>query len=249
MEINLEELRKHKLMVCTPMYGDICTGNYARSMMQLTGMFVGYGLVMTSYYVNNDSLITRARNNCVDEFMKSDDTHLMFIDADIGFRPEDVLAMWSMSVSKNYDILAGVYPKKILPTQLVFNPLVQGSESEVMTPAEVLETGTGFMLIRRQVFDKFKEAFPERKYISEPTLIESQKDGTAEVFMFFQAEIRGNRYLSEDYNFCQQCGSLGIKVHVCPWVSLSHTGTHVFTGSLIQIAKEKEKNAIHKEGA
>ena len=95
-------------MVCTPMYGDICTGNYARSMMQLTGMFVGYGLVMTSYYVNNDSLITRARNNCVDEFMRSGDTHLMFIDADIGFRPEDVLAMWSMSVSQNYDILAGV---------------------------------------------------------------------------------------------------------------------------------------------
>src|SRR5580658_1725457 len=111
-EINLNTLRSQHLLIATPLYGDVCYGEYHRSMINLTNFFTSYGLPMTSYYVLNDSLITRARNNCVQKLMNTPEcTHLMFIDADIGFKELDVVSMWDMCVNKDYPILAGVYPK------------------------------------------------------------------------------------------------------------------------------------------
>jgi hypothetical protein len=99
MEINLpvEELRKCKLFIATPMYGGQCAGMYTRSIADLTGLMAQYQVRMQLYYLFNESLITRARNYCVDEFLRSECTHLMFIDSDIGFNAKDVIALLALS--------------------------------------------------------------------------------------------------------------------------------------------------------
>jgi len=98
MQIDLEALRKQKLFVATPMYGGMCSGPYCRSVSDLRGLCAEAGIPMQTYFLYNESLITRARNMCCDEFLRSDCTHLMFWDADIGAEPKDVLAMMHTSL-------------------------------------------------------------------------------------------------------------------------------------------------------
>src|SRR5210317_1707671 len=93
LKIQVEELRKAKVFVATPMYGGQCAGMYTKSTNDLGMAATKYGIDLNFYYLFNESLITRARNYCVDEFLRSNCTHMIFIDSDIGFNPQDVLTM------------------------------------------------------------------------------------------------------------------------------------------------------------
>lgn len=305
--IKVKELRKYRVMVGVPMYGGNCNGLFAQSMLKLTNLMAYYGIHMEPYYLFNESLITRARNYCADVFMRSDCTHLMFIDSDIGFNPQDVislLALQQTSAESEYDIIGGAYPKKNIswekvkaavdkgfgdenPNNLenfvgdyVFNAKGNGN-FQIGLPVEVLEIGTGFMMIRRETFDKFKVAFPQ--YLYRPDHVRTKDfDGTRKIMMYFQAEIDNldfgqyyfneltrlkagigenvtaaeyeaeidkilkssfdinskfsNRYLSEDYWFCQKIQRIGLKTFMCPWMALQHVGTYVFGGSMQHLA-------------
>jgi len=97
LEVNIEELaKKRKLFIATPMYGGQCAGMYARSMMELTNLLTRMNIAHQPYFLFNESLITRARNYCCDEFMRSDCTHMLFIDSDIGFNANDIIAILAM---------------------------------------------------------------------------------------------------------------------------------------------------------
>jgi glycosyltransferase involved in cell wall biosynthesis len=264
VKISIEELRKRKLFVATPMYGGQCHGTYCRSIADLTAMCVKYGIEMKVYYLFNESLITRARNYCVDEFLRSDATHLMFIDSDIGFNPNDVITLLALqSEESEYDIIGGPYAKKCIswekikqavdkgvaddnPNELekyvgdyVFNPILKEGETEIRldTPAKVLEIGTGFMMVRRATFDKYKEAYPEYSY--KPDHVRTANfDGKREIHAYFDCIIDpvSKRYLSEDYMFCQHVIKMGGNIWLCPWMELQHTGTYTFGGSLAALA-------------
>ena len=97
LKIEIETLRKQNIMVATPMYGGQCAGMFTRSVADLSSVCTRYQIPLTYYFLFNESLVTRARNYCVDEFLRSNCTHLMFIDSDIGFDPNDVIAMLGMS--------------------------------------------------------------------------------------------------------------------------------------------------------
>lgn len=266
IQIKVEELQKKKLFVATPMYGGQCNGMYARSMCDLTALCLKYGIEMRSYFLFNESLITRARNYCVDEFMRSGYTHLLFIDSDIGFNPQDVLALLALQTDESpYDIIGGAYPKKCITWEkikmavdkgiadenpnvledfvgdFVFNPVIDSSEQSksirIDEPAEVLELGTGFMMVRRQTFDKYLESYPNIMY--RPDHVRTAEfDGTRKIGMYFQAEIdpKSERYLSEDYLFCQNSRNVGLKVWLCPWMHLQHAGFYTFGGKLAALA-------------
>ena len=79
IQIPIQELQKKKLFIATPMYGGQCAGMYTRSIADLSAMCAKYNIPMQLYYLFNESLITRARNYCVDEFMRPDATHLMLL--------------------------------------------------------------------------------------------------------------------------------------------------------------------------
>jgi hypothetical protein len=263
IKINTDELQKRKIMVATPMYGGQCAGIYTKSSTDLAQLAMKYGVQCQFYYLFNESLITRARNYLVDEFMRSDCTHLMFIDSDIGFDPTDVLALAAIAEpGSDKQIVCGPYPKKAIawekikravdkgfadedPQQLekyvgdyVFNPASGGNEIRLDQPQEVLEGGTGFMMIQRSAFEAYAEAYPQFSY--KPDHVRTKAfDGSREIMAYFDCVIdeETKRYLSEDYMFCQWARKADIKVWMCPWMKLIHMGSYMFGGSLMDLAQ------------
>ena len=193
----------------------MCAGMYAKSVADLSALCRANGIELRCYFLFNESLITRARNYCVDEFMRSDSTHLMFIDSDIGFNPHDVLGMLALqSDESEYDVMAGPYPKKVISWEkvkmavdkgiaddnsevlekyigdYVFNPKDGSGQIALDRPVEVMEAGTGFMMIRKSALLKYASAYPQYSY--KPDHVRTDAfDGTREILQYFQAEIDG----------------------------------------------------------
>jgi hypothetical protein len=262
IKIPIETLRQNRLFLATPMYGGQCTGMFAKSVADLSALCAQYGIPLQMYFLFNESLIPRARNYCTDEFMRSEAKHFLFIDADIGFNPQDVIALMALQAQdERYEIIGGPYPKKCIswekikhavdkgvadedPSVLekfvgdfVFNPKNGQSAIPIGEPVEVLEIGTGFMLVSKGSLEKFAAAYPE--YLYRPDHARTEHfDGTREIMQYFQAEIdpASKRYLSEDYWFCQKAHQAGIKTWLCPWMKTQHVGTYVFGGSLSDLA-------------
>jgi glycosyltransferase involved in cell wall biosynthesis len=262
IKVPVSELQTKKLFLATPMYGGQCAGMYARSVADLAAICAKYQIPLQLYYLFNESLITRARNYCVDEFLRSDATHLMFIDSDIGFNPQDVIALLALQTEESdYDVIGGPYPKKCIswekikiavdkgfadedPSKLekfvgdyVFNPKGGMKEIPIGQPVEVMEMGTGFMMIRRKTFDVYKEKFPELSYKPDHVRTEAF-DGSREIHAYFDCIIDpvSKRYLSEDYMFCYNVDKANMKVWLCPWMSMNHVGSYIFGGSLADLA-------------
>ncbi len=217
IKVPIEKLRERKLFVAAPMYGGQCAGMFARSVADLSALCTHYGIQVRFYFLFNESLITRARNYCADEFMRSGDTHMMFIDSDIGFNANDVIALLALQDDESpFDVLAGPYPKKCIswekiktavdkgfadenPQQLekyvgdyVFNPADGTGAIPLNQPVEVLEAGTGFMMIRRKTLEKFQEAYPQQMY--KPDHVRTEHfDGSREIMAYFDTPIDGKR--------------------------------------------------------
>jgi hypothetical protein len=258
IQVSVEQLRKNKLFVATPMYGGMSHGMFVKSCLDLQAMCSQYGIECRFSFIFNESLITRARNYLVDEFLRAENfTHMLFIDADIHFDPRDVIALLALEK----DVVGGPYPKKsikwsavkeaikrnpdIEPSEMekvsgdfVFNPAPGTEKFSVAEPIEVLEIGTGFMMIKRQVFDKFREAYPELRY--KPDHVgQANFDGSRYIHAYFDTVIDhgvSDRYLSEDYMFCQWWRKIGGQIWLCPWMKTHHIGTYAFTGDMPAVA-------------
>jgi hypothetical protein len=308
LEISVEELRKRKLFVATPMYGGHCHGMFMKSCLDLQGMSQQYGIETRFSFIFNESLITRARNYLVDEFIRSGFTHLLFIDADIHFDPRDVIALLAL----NKDVIGAPYPKKSikwvsaqqatlrsldwkgvietarsddlpedqLKTKLiqiasktmvapgevekvvgdyVFNAVAGTGQFSIAEPLKVMELGTGFMMVKREVFPLWAEQYPEFRY--KPDHVgQANFDGSRYIHAYFdtvidykkeielindynekkkgeKVEIGGSdRYLSEDYAFCQLWRNMGGEIWLCPWMKTHHIGTYAFTGDMQAVA-------------
>lgn len=259
MEISIkqEDLQKKSIFVATPMYGGMNHGLYMKSCLDLQSLCTQYGIAIKFSFLFNESLITRARNYLVDEFLyRSDCSHLLFIDSDINFDPRDVLALLAL----DKDIIGAPYPKKTIkwksiktaltknPTleaqtlekltgDFVFNPVKGTAQFSVTEPLEVMEIGTGFMMVKREVFPKFAEAYPHLKYKPDH-LGQAHFDGTRYIHAYFDTTIdaESERYLSEDYMFCQWSRKIGLNIWLCPWMRTSHIGTYHFQGDLPAVA-------------
>jgi hypothetical protein len=271
LEVKVEDLRKKKIFLATPMYGGMAHGMYLKSCLDLQSICSQYGIEVRFSFIFNESLITRARNYLVDEFLRAEGfTHLLFIDADIHFDPRDVIALLAL----DKEVIGGPYPKKSikwgaikeglkrhpelpisemekLAGDFVFNPAPGTEKFSVAEPVKVLEIGTGFMLVKREVFERFKEAYPEFSY--RPDHVgQANFDGSRYIHAYFdtvidrkrtvvvdgvEKEVGGSdRYLSEDYMFCQWWRRLGGEIWLCPWMKTHHVGTYAFVGDLPAVA-------------
>lgn len=273
IKITVDDLKGKKLFIATPMYGGQCAGLYTKSSNDLAMACAKYGIEVKFYYLFNESLITRARNYCVDEFMRSDYSHLLFIDSDIGFNYKDVFTlMYLTDPEQGRDIVTGPYPKKSISWEkikkavdlgyadenpfylqkfvgdFVFNPAQSTGSFRIDEPVEIREGGTGFMCIHRDTFTKYAEAYPELSYI--PDHARTQHfDGSREITAFFDCiiEPETKRYLSEDYMFSYYARKAGLKIWMCPWMELQHVGSYVFDGSLAALAAIQASPTASKE--
>lgn len=254
-----------KVFIATPMYGGQCTGFFTQSLMMLGSLFAQNNIEAAMSFVFNESLIPRARNSLVANFLKTDCTHLLFIDADLAFDPMGVYKM----LQCDKEIICGIYPKKEINWHGVEQAVKSGVPTDqlkhhtgswvinlagyeastsvrVDEPFEIWAGGTGMMLIKREVFEKLKEVTPIYKN-DMMDLSGSIKDAE-EIYMFFDTSIEPEtqRYLSEDYHFCRQWRLLGKKIYGAPWLTPGHVGTYTFEGKLIPDQPAPDQQAPQK---
>ena len=191
IDVDMEKLRQHHVMVATPCYGGMVGEPYLKAMTGLSILFKHYGLNFTLATLSNESLVTRARNTLLAMFLQNPNyTHLLFIDADIGFIPQDVVKL----LHRDKDIVTGAYPKKSINWPAVHGVAMEQKPEDPLELAKfqasyvlnikrdhmetheiplveglipVLDAGTGFMMIKRQVIDKMVKQYPETRYTND----------------------------------------------------------------------------------
>jgi hypothetical protein len=249
VQINKE---KPSLMIATPMYGGMCTGQFMVGVLQTVSKMQSIGVQVYFVQMGNESLITRARNELTRIFLDSNMDYLMFIDADIGFDGQAVATL--MAADK--DIACGIYPKKEVDWVAVEKAVAQGKTTELKDYSgafvlnvdhetsknaqvdesgciEVRHGGTGFMLIKRQVFDALADKVPT--YRSSTVRDANGNYLKPETKEFFATSIDDTGcLLSEDYHFCELHRKHGGKIHVNPFIKLEHVGTYVYGGNIIK---------------
>ena len=238
------------IMLCTPCYGGMMQESYFHSVIKLLQEAREKEYKIHLNTMGNESLITRARNTMVSQFLDNEHcTHLLFVDSDIAFQPELVTKLLNF----DKDVVTAIYPRKTIEWQNLEYYAKQG-ELEAMEQkllgynmnfpdplninvengfVEVLDAATGFMLIKRDVFTKMKEAYPELKYTSDQ-IINNQRYSSDSCYSFFDCMIDpdSNRYLSEDYTFCRRWQKIGGKIYAEILSPLTHFGTYGFRGNV-----------------
>ena len=183
-------------------------------------------------------------------------THLFWIDSDIGFTPQAVCRL----LLADRDVVAGVYPMKSmhwpkegLPEgttreqfevrygEYPFNEMGKMSQyADADGFAEVAEAPTGFMCIKRQVFYKMMQRYPELNYVPDGPKPHPQAHLH---WLFFDCMVDpdSRRYLSEDFAFCRRWRDMGGKVYVDLNSKLQHAGQHLYRGDLIESLKVQDR--------
>ena len=243
------------LLIGTPCYGSLVAQSYMESVIALMGYAGGQGIDLSLALLGGDSLITRSRNKLVATFLDMPNaTHLLFIDADIGFQPQAVKRLLDMDV----DVAAGMYPVKNLDWNLMQQRMSEAAAKGGMPPAECWAelglnfvgtplgaeqreerdgfvtasyAGTGFMLIKRQCLERMILAYPETKY-EIAHVFPRPKVKSENQFALFDCLIEPgtNIYLSEDYAFCRRWRELGGKIWLDTRTRLTHVGAYRYEG-------------------
>lgn len=236
-----------EIFLSTPCYGGHCTKQYAASILNLQTEGRKRDLVIRLDTTENESLITRARNMSVARFMLSESPYLLFIDADIHFQPEAVF----QAIDADEDVVVSPYPKKRIvwdqaekevkeggtkdmdrvTADLVINVKEQRAVIEKERFVNVLDGGTGFMLIKRQVILDMIKHYPELECMNDHPNVPIK-----EYYALFDCMIDpdSKRYLSEDYAFCRRWQMMGKSIKMNIESTLGHIGTIPFTFNLKQ---------------
>lgn len=255
-----EPSAKRKIvMIATPMYGGMCSAQYLGGVLDTLQVLGTKDIGVAVSNITNESLITRGRNALVKAFLETDFDYLMFIDADIGFTGKDVLAL----IEADREIACGIYPKKEINWSSIRRGVAEGAKNlsdfagafvlnldpahPTVTTDEkgmipVRHAGTGFMLIKREVFEKLKDKVPE--YLNNNV---KDKDGnviaaaTGRIREFFSTKIdKDGMLLSEDYFFCDLWRDNGGTVWANPFIKLTHMGTHGYTGDIVKSEADRQ---------
>jgi hypothetical protein len=221
IQVNIDYLRTTRVHICMPCYGGMLTESTFMSYIKWANTCRQLNIDWTMETMTNESLISRARNTLTAKFLHNkESTHLMFIDADIGWEPWHLLVM----LNRDVDVIGGLYPMKSLPVKWCVNGF-EGAQEGPDGLQEVSKTGTGFMLIKRHVFEKLDAHPAVKPFINDIGL---PVELNPYMKTYFDTAVRENRYYSEDWTFCENWRDLGGKVWVDKRVLLKHTGTYVF---------------------
>jgi hypothetical protein len=243
IQVNIDYLKTTRVHICMPCYGGMLTESCFMSYIKWANTARQLGIDWTMETMTNESLISRARNTLTAKFLSNpESTHLMFIDADIGWEPWHLLVM----LNRDVDVIGGLYPMKSLPVKWCVNGF-EGAEEGPDGLQEVTKTGTGFLLMKRHVFEKLN-AHPAVKPFNSDIGLPPELN----VYMktYFDTAVRENRYYSEDWTFCENFRDIGGRIWVDKRVLLKHTGTYVFDfAAQDQLYKDLHALALSNQSA
>lgn len=236
------------IFVATPCFGGMVTQAYMQSVIALMQHQATPPLNLTLALLGNDALITRSRNTLVSTFLNTTSaTHLLFIDADISFTPEQVCRL----LDAGKDVVGAMYPIKTLDWELATLRPANSLESDeeaalhyVGTPLEdgdarwegdfvtASYSGTGMLLIRRGVVETMIAAYPDLQYRAIHSYPRQKRTPDTQ-FALFECLIEPEHglYLSEDYAFCHRWRALGGEIWLDTAARLTHTGPYAFAGN------------------
>jgi hypothetical protein len=241
-----------RIYIAIPAYGGLINARTVKGLLDFQKWCFEKKIYIYTQILMNESLITRARNELVADMLGNDfnATHILFIDADIGFNYKNIERL----LMKDKEIVCGVYPLKdffwnlakdaikknpdITPLELERNSLKYAVNFEdpqnINTEngyAIVKDAATGMMLVKRKVFEKLINSYPERKYN-----YQSQgKKHLEHTYDFFSVGVFDNdddkTYLSEDYYFSRLWQKIGGEIWVDLHSPLTHSGNYTFKGN------------------
>lgn len=222
------DFSKSHLHIGLPCYGGMLLESTMTSLIKFILLAQRAGLNWSLDTMVNESLIPRGRNNLMAKMLTNKlATHFMFIDSDIRFEAESILQM----MAANKDIIAGMYPKKAYPIAYNINLKPQ---TKLQGPLFTVDTAaTGFLMYKREVYEKLIEAHPKSKYVDDVGL---GKQYEPNMYAIFDCIIdEKGHYLSEDWTFCRRASALGYDIWADSRVLLNHSGTHEFQGDLSKL--------------
>jgi hypothetical protein len=221
VQVNVDFLRTTKVHISMPCYGGMLTESTFMSFIKWANTARQLGIDWTLETMVNESLISRARNTLTAKFLDMPEaTHLFFVDADIGWEPWHLLVL----LNRDKDVIAGLYPMKTMPIKWVVNGF-DGAETGPDGLQEVSKAGTGFLLMKKHVFEKLNK-HPAVKQYKNDIGLDPKYDQHLKTY--FDTAVRQNRYYSEDWTFCENWRDLGGKIYVDKRVLLRHSGSYVF---------------------
>ena len=250
-----------RLMVATPLYGG-AEADYLRAVVGLTGAAERAGVACAFAWLSNNAAIDRARNVLAAAFLQSDATHLLFVDGDIGFAPDDVLGLIRrMQADPELAVIGAPCPKRAVNWNLVASAAAKGlaqgnppalerfsglftldlvdpaGEFRLDQPIELNRVGTGLMMIRRDVIEALADRHAELRYAADALDRESGLAGD-HLTALFQPMIDSDtgHLLSDDYAFCRRVRDAGYRIWLAPWMRTTHTGPARFAGALADLA-------------
>jgi hypothetical protein len=227
-----------KLMIGTPAHKGNLSIGYALSYAKTVQLLAANGIFVVPRIAPSGSLLVEERNRIIEDFWKSDCTHLLCIDADLGWAPPAVQAM--LDVKK--DIVAGVYPARgPQETIFLFRPILN-EDSTFINENHLLKmeyVPAGFLMLSRECVKKMREALPELHYAPKQT----DCSNPPEAFMFFNTEIHEGEFWGEDFTFCRNAKKAGIDIWVDPLIQFDHDGQ---IGVLHQYIASKQAKAAEQ---
>jgi len=240
---------RYSVTIGTPCFGGQLSWLYVISLLKLQKAFAERGWSAGFMLQAGDSLVTRARQTIVCHFLDDPTaTHLLFIDADIGFEPEQVFRLLEFDA----DFTAAVYPVKQLNWELMPAAVEAGRQPlESATLSYVVErdggdgmvtrdgfvksryAGTGFMLLRRTVLERMIEHYPELRYSLEHKAGDPLAGNRWRSAIFnCMVDKATGLYLSEDFSFCRRWTDMGGEIWVDYTSRLNHVGVMVYRGNM-----------------
>lgn len=217
-------LAGRKLFVALPAYDFKVSLKLAVSLARLAQQLPQHGVDMNIGSICGCSVVSRARNLLVKDFLESNCTDLMFIDADINFEPEDVLRLMAWASDPKMGIVGGV-PRTRKTNKVYIAQLDQDEEGLTMNRMGLVRAkriATAFMLVRRDVFERLVNENPQWNYYDH-----SSDRNLNAVFDFLVTE---EGYMGEDYLFCDRARAIGYEVWIDPTIKLGHMGVQEYEG-------------------
>lgn len=232
IEPDWDRIHASHVHIAMPCYGGMVTESGMTSLVAWARYAAEHSIKWSLETMIGESLVTRARNILVARYLvdQPQATHLMFIDADIGWHPAHLLAL----IDAQKPVVGGLYPLKTLPLQWCVNG-IPGAQVE-NNLLEVSRTGTGFLLIERSVFTQLN-AHPAVKQFANDIGVDTAYD--RELRTYFDTAVRDARYMSEDWEFCERWRELSGKIYIDQRVQLNHTGSLTYSNSINESLMQK----------